>query len=302
MYVRFLSIGECMAELTPSEDKDQYALAFGGDTFNTAWYLRRLKPEMKVAYYTALGDDPLSDRLVTEMGRFGIEADDIIRVAGRSIGLYLVNLMNGERSFSYWREASAARHLVSNLTCLEAAITKADTVYFSGVTLAILSPSDRSTLLGALQGARQVGKTIVFDPNLRPQLWSSADEMKSSVMEASIVSDVVLPSFEDEAAYFSDRDMGETLSRYETAGPSSVIVKNGPDPIHYMHDGVRGVVEVEPVSCAVDTTAAGDSFNGALLAYCFAGAPIQECIRAASKVASVVIRHRGALVTAPLEV
>ena len=58
-------------------------------------------------------------------------------VADRTIGLYMISLENGERSFQYWRSASAARRLAQHLEPL-AALAKGDTAYFSGITMAIL--------------------------------------------------------------------------------------------------------------------------------------------------------------------
>ena len=40
---RILCIGECMVELAPTDD-GTYRQGFAGDTFNMAWYLRRLLP------------------------------------------------------------------------------------------------------------------------------------------------------------------------------------------------------------------------------------------------------------------
>ena len=39
--MRVLAIGECMAELAPSDTDGDFRLGFAGDTFNTAWYLAR---------------------------------------------------------------------------------------------------------------------------------------------------------------------------------------------------------------------------------------------------------------------
>ena len=47
MTSRFLSIGECMIEMALQED-GRYAMGYAGDTFNTAWYARRVAgPEIE---------------------------------------------------------------------------------------------------------------------------------------------------------------------------------------------------------------------------------------------------------------
>src|SRR5215217_5434044 len=106
---RVVSVGEVMVEMARGDD-GRYALAFGGDTFNTAVYMARAGIE--VAYATALGDDPYSGRIVEQATAEGIGLDLIARVPGRMPGLYLIETdPKGERQFFYWRENSPAREL-----------------------------------------------------------------------------------------------------------------------------------------------------------------------------------------------
>lgn len=294
--MNFLSIGECMAELSPSDIPGQFSLGFGGDSFNTAWYLRRLRGDATVSYFTAIGDDSLSEQMLQTMQRAGIRTKHIVRVPGKSIGLYLIRIEDGERSFSYWRDTSAARHFASDSSFLESAVLEADLIYFSGITLAILDPSSRSTYLGVLQKVRKLGKKIAFDPNLRLRLWKNADEMTAAIMQASAISDIVLPSFEDEAKYFSDGDTEDTVERYAKAGCEIVVVKNGSSAVRYMDGHTTGVVQLEDVKNVIDTTAAGDSFNAGFLAELYTGKSIPECISGGVNVASQVIQQKGALV------
>ncbi len=128
---RFLSIGECMVELSRRRVKACCGKGFAGDTFNTAWYARAcLPPAWSVDYFTALGDDPMSDEMVAFMGKAGIGTDLIRRIKGKTPGLYMINLRNGERSFSYWRDSSAARSLATDPDRLREAVESADVVLF----------------------------------------------------------------------------------------------------------------------------------------------------------------------------
>jgi 2-dehydro-3-deoxygluconokinase len=111
---RILSIGECMVELSP-DGPGRFRQGFAGDTFNAAWYLRRLLPDdWQVGYATCVGTDPLSDSMVAFMTRSGIDTAAVRRVPARTVGLYMIHLLNGERSFSYWRGDSAARQLAAD--------------------------------------------------------------------------------------------------------------------------------------------------------------------------------------------
>jgi 2-dehydro-3-deoxygluconokinase len=102
-------------------------------------------------------------------------------------------LNDGERSFSYWRDRSAARELANDASALRAATDDADFIYFSGITMAILDPAGRNTLLDVIATMRATGKIIVFDTNLRPRLWSSAKVMTDTIMQAAAVSDIIAP-------------------------------------------------------------------------------------------------------------
>ncbi|GIX14726.1 MAG: 2-dehydro-3-deoxygluconokinase [Paracoccaceae bacterium] len=293
---RVLAIGECMAELAPLETPGEYRLGFAGDSFNTAWYLARLRPGLAVSYLSAIGTDALSRRMRAAMEAAGIDASHLRELPDRTVGLYLIMLDRGERSFTYWRGESAARHLADDPSAVARAIGAADLVYFSGITLAILAPGPRRTLLAALQSARASGKPVAFDPNLRPRLWSGAAEMTAAIMQGAAVSDIVLPSFEDEARWFGDASPAATIERYRAAGSATVIVKDGPRPVHYRHGAETGSVAVPPVARVVDTTAAGDSFNAAILAGLIAGDPVAAAIALACRLAGHVIQGRGALV------
>lgn len=291
---RFLSIGECMVEMAPAEGGG-YAMGFAGDTFNTAWYVRRcLPPGVEVAYLSAVGDDAISHRMTAFIREAGIVPELAVR-PDRTVGLYLISLDAGERSFSYWRDTSAARDLARNLDAL-AELARGDMAFFSGITLAILPDEGRRALLGQLAQARARGVRIAFDTNLRPKLWSGPDEMRDWVGQAAGVADIALPSFDDEAAHFGDADPAATARRYAIAGAECVVVKNGAGPVTIYHDGVVTEVTPEPVTHVVDTTAAGDSFDAGFLSALVGGASPDEAAQAGCQLSAAVIGARGALV------
>jgi 2-dehydro-3-deoxygluconokinase len=286
-----------MAELSPQGDVGAFRLGFAGDTFNTAWYLARIRPNMQVSYFTGLGDDDISSQLRTTIKDAGVDDSYCVVVPDRTVGLYLISLANGERSFSYWRGQSAARQLASDAAALKRAIDAHDLIYFSGITLAILTAEDREAFLSALRIARANGKTIAFDSNLRPRLWDDTDTMLSATMAGAAVSDIVLPSFEDEAAWFDDISPEATAKRYLDAGASTVVVKNGADAVYYSEVQDQGTVQVPPISNVIDTTAAGDSFNAAILAGYVDKCALPDNIDLACRLSGAVVQGRGALVS-----
>jgi 2-dehydro-3-deoxygluconokinase len=288
-----------MVELAPEED-GRFAMGFAGDTFNTAWYLRRTLPQgWTVDYLTAIGDDPISTRMSDFFAAEGIGTAHVRRIAGSSAGLYMITLSGAERSFSYWRSASAARRLAEDAATLQRALQGADLAYLSAITLAILPAPDRARLMDALAVARAGGTVLAFDTNLRPHLWPDAETMRRTVMSAAAQVDIVLPSFDEEALQFNDPNPEATARRYADAGARMVVVKNGAEEIVLQHAGQTLHHQPAAVASVVDTTAAGDSFNAGFLAAHLCGRPLPEALSEGARLARHVIGGRGALVRFP---
>ncbi|NML76388.1 sugar kinase [Rhizobium sp. S-51] len=297
MTKRMLSIGECMVELMQAEG-DLLRKGFAGDTFNTAYYARLFLPaDWSVDYLTAVGTDKISDEMLRFMEGTGVGTGSIRRIEGRSPGLYMIHLDNGERSFSYWRSASAAKALADDADHLRKTLGQSDVIAFSGITLAILAEDAVERLLGELHRARKDGKLIVFDPNIRPRLWSDRERMLRTITAGGKAASLVMPSFDDEATHFGDADAAATIARYQKAGADGVIVKDGEHGITIGLTGEQPLfVAAAKVDRIVDTTSAGDSFNGSFLARYVQDRDARAAAEFAARVAAAVIGHHGALV------
>lgn len=285
-----------MVELSGTAN-EECRLGFAGDTFNTAWYLRRcLGSDWRVGFFSRVGTGKFSQGFLNFLGKEGIESF-VSCDPEREIGLYAISLERGERNFSYWRDTSAARRLADNGLALRAALEKSSIAYLSGITLAILTESRRQGLLDALESARSQGCMVVFDPNIRSQLWHSEDEIRHWITQAAKNSDLVLPSFDDETALFGDSDPAATCIRYLAAGAEKVVVKNGGGPIWYAAQNFLDSVTDLPREVALDSTAAGDSFNAGLLASLLSGSDLAASIVSAHQLSSRVVLQYGALVS-----
>lgn len=292
------SIGECMLELSGSGE--EWRMGHAGDSFNTLWALRALLPaEWAADYVSAFGDDPFSDAQLAFFGAHGIGTAASPRLEGERPGLYAITLTGAERSFTYWRADAAARRLADDPALLARSLAGRAVIYFSGITLAILAEKPRAALLEAVAAARMAGSLIVFDPNHRPLLWRSADEAREAVTRALAVTDMALPTFSDEEALFGDAAPEETVARLQAAGVGEIAVKNGAEPALVAAGGRMLSVPAVHVEDPLDTTGAGDSFNGGYLAARLLGHEPVEAARRAHRVAASVVRVRGAL--APFE-
>ncbi|MFW2542228.1 sugar kinase [Primorskyibacter sp. 2E107] len=292
----FLSLGEIMVEMAPA-DGGLFRKGYAGDTFNTAWYTRRLLPaDWDVSYGTVVGTDAVSDDMLRFIAAQGVGTDTIRRDPARTAGLYMISLDKGERSFSYWRGQSAARTLGDDPAWLDGILQGTDVVQVSGITLAILPPEGRTTLCAALGRARANGTHVAFDTNLRPRLWEDAQTMAEGLKMGAAVSDTVLPSFDEEQLCFGDITPDDTIARYRALGATTVAVKNGSDICHVWSEA-EGDFRYDPPAVAqvVDSTAAGDSFGAGFLAARAMGGSVAEATKAAASLAAQVIQQRGAL-------
>lgn len=293
---RLLAIGECMVELSEA-GHGLLRKGYAGDTFNTAWYARKLLPAAwDVAYLSAAGDDPVSAEMLAFMQASGVSPEAVRVIPGKGPGLYLISVRNGERSFSYWRDTSAARHLADDPAHLAQHLAAADIVHFSGITMGILSPGAGHALLLALSEARQRGAMISFDTNYRPRLWTGRNDVQDMFLAAAQVASIVLPGLDDEQAVFGPCTVREIATRYRHAGARIVAIKDGANGSNvFWRDGQAHVPAVTPVA-VVDTSAAGDSFAAGFLAQLAMGADAVSAAAFGAAVAAKVVSAPGALV------
>ena len=292
------SIGECMLELSGRTGSD-WRMGFAGDTFNTLWALHALGGDRPATYVSAFGDDPFSRDQIEFFAASGIGIGASPVIDSARPGLYAITLTGAERSFTYWRNDAAARQLASDPAALAKSLEKQSLVYFSGITLAILDEAARAVLIAAVAAARAAGSLIAFDPNYRPRLWHSREEARDATAKALAVADIALPTFPDEHMLFGDASPEATAARLgRTVG--EVVVKNGEEPALVLAEGKVAPIPAIRVAAPVDTTGAGDSFNGAYLAARLAGDAPAKAARRAHRVAAAVVQVRGAL--APFEI
>ncbi|MDE2597607.1 MAG: sugar kinase [Sphingomonadales bacterium] len=276
---------------------ERWDMGYGGDTLNTAIHLARAGND--VAYLTALGRDPLSRHLHDSWAAEGIDTSLICEHPTRQPGLYAIATdANGERSFAYWRDSSAAREL---FTLADAGLWRRATdgvalFCFSLISLAILPESGRRSLFMLANMVKDGGGKVAFDGNYRARLWESADEARTWRDIAIGEADIGLPTLEDEIE-LGGRDSGpatanEVAARWQALGCGEVVVKLG-------RDGVRlpdGTVQPPPALITpVDTSGAGDAFNAGYLAARLDGTSIAEAARAGQALAAWTIMRPGAI-------
>ncbi len=283
--------------------RTELQLAFGGDTLNFAVYLARLTREQgaRVDYVSALGDDPYSDAMLAMWQAEAVSTELVARLPGRLPGLYTIRTdARGERSFTYWRGASAARAMLEDGRAerLQTELAGYDLLYLSGVTLSILDRDQRRALIAIADAVRDRGGRVAFDSNYRPIGWPDAASARATFDEMLTRADIALPTLDDDQLLFEVADAGQSADRLHHLGVAEVAVKRGAAGCFLSSAAFTGEVPSIPVAEVVDSTAAGDSFNAGYLAARLSGAEPEAAARLGCALAARVIAHPGAIIPA----
>ncbi len=297
-------MGECMVEFgraagcTTSDNL--YKKSFAGDVFNTGIYIKRcVKEHANVNFLTAIGKDEHSNEMLAMMEGESLATNLVYQSKAAQMGLYLINVdEKGERSFSYWRETSAAKQVVRFLNddLNNPALKNVDSFFFSGISIAILSEGDRQKLWRFIFELKAAGTKIIFDPNYRPTLWSSLNETRAAYAAAFELADIALPGVDDHMVLYNAKSAEDVATFLEQFAIGEIIIKNGSQGMLLSVDGKRSYIDVDPVENVVDTTSAGDAFNGAYLSARLLGRSAEQAANFAAKVSACIIQHKGAIV------
>lgn len=288
---RIVCCGEGMLEL--SRQGEGWTLGYGGDTLNTAIHLARLGHD--VAYLTALGTDLFSDELREKWADEGIDTSLVLTHPSRQPGLYAIRLdPQGERSFAYWRDTSAARELftLADAALFRRVVEGCDLFYFSLISTAILPDSGTVSLLLLADMVRDAGGRVAFDGNYRPRLWQDG-QIARQVRDGAIrVADIGLPTLADERALSGEGTSDAVAAHWRSLGCAETVVKLGEEGCR-LPDGT--VLAPESVVAPVDTSGAGDAFNAGYLAARLKGIDIADAAREGHRLAGWTIMRPGAI-------
>lgn len=296
---RVAIIGECMVEL--KKVGGSITQGFGGDTLNTAVYLSRLTHQQGIttSYLTGLGQDPFSADMLSAWQTEGLDTSMVYPSSDKLPGIYAIQTRDdGERSFYYWRNDSAAKYWLreQDPQHLLRDLCQHQMVYLSGISLAILPDDGRRTLFELLTAYRQQGGMIAFDNNYRPALWSSADHARACYAEMLALTDIAFLTFDDEVMLYGDEQEDQAIARTQAFGVKEIVVKRGGEDCLVISGQLAIAVTPPPVANIIDTTAAGDSFSAGYLAKRLTGGSEQDAALAGHIVAGRVIQHRGAII------
>lgn len=214
----------------------------------------------KAAMLGKVGTDTFGKLLTSTLREVGIETKGIVASDDFFTTLAFVTLdANGDREFAFARKPGADTQL--RFDELELSLLDETRVFHFG-TLSLTGEPSRTTTYRAVEYAREHGKLITFDPNLRKPLWRELDEAKQQMLWGLAHADVVKISDEEVGFLFGLGVQGGAQYILEHFPVKLVFVTCGPDGCWFQNKNASGHVDSLRNIQVVDTTGAGDIFGG----------------------------------------
>lgn len=306
---KIYTIGEALIDWIPQEakgslaDVDCFEKRPGGAPANVAVAAAKLGAE---SYFIGMvGDDPFGHFMMDTMKGYGVHMDYIFQTKEAKTALAFVTLgENGQRDFSFYRNPSADL-LLTEKEIEHVHLTAEDYISFCSVDLVDYPVKKATEKL--LQNAKACGTTVLFDPNVRKDLWDDLQECKETILYFMRYADIVKLADDEVEFITGKKTIAEGMEYLKELGVTNFLVTLGPDG----SDAYFGEKKAHGDGCkvtAVDTTGAGDSFVGSFLYQLCAKKKtpaniredeLSEILGFCNKVASIVTTKKGAMNAIP---
>jgi len=300
-------IGEALVDFIPyGETPDGTQLLApmpGGATANTA--VAAAKLGARSSFIGKVGDDGFGHMLIDVIQGYGVDTAYMSMTRYACTTLAFVTLSSeGDRSFTFARKPGADM-LLSEGDIPDIFIRKGDMLHFGTLGLMPGSPS-KAAHIKALRSAKAAGALISFDPNVRRPLWDDPEELRATILEFLPFADIVKMCDDELQFIFHTHDEAEASARCFENGASLVFVTRGKDGAAVYTREFSAEVPGLAVT-AVDTTGAGDAFNGAMLSrligkplkVCTGKAELTDTLRFANAAGAVTVTRKGAMAGSP---
>ena len=207
-----------------------------------------------------VGADTFGDLLCATLAQAGIRTEGIVRDPSVFTTLAFVTLgPGGEREFRFARKPGADTQLRAEELDLSL-IEKTKAFHFG--TLSLTDEPARGATQRAVAYAKERGKLITFDPNLRPPLWRSPDDAREQMLWGLGQADVVKISDNEVKFLFGLSPREGAAYIRGRFGTQLVFVTCGADGCEFASLRAQGHVDGLKGLTVTDTTGAGDIFGG----------------------------------------
>ncbi|WP_434697492.1 sugar kinase [Pseudomonas sp. Z1-14] len=290
-----LSFGETMAMLVADQSGDlasvdQFHKRIAGADSNVAIGLARLG--FQVAWLSRVGADSLGRFVVQTLEREGLDCRHVAVDPAHPTGFQFKSRTDdgSDPQVEYFRRGSAASHL--SIDSIAPPLLRARHLHATGIVPA-LSDTARAMSFELMSRMREAGRSLSFDPNLRPSLWASEALMISEINRHAALAHWVLPGLGEGRLLTGFDDPADIAAFYLDQGAEVVVIKLGPDGAYYRTQLGQGFVAGVPVSRVVDTVGAGDGFAVGLISALLEGRDVSEAVQRANWIGSRAVQSRG---------
>ncbi|HFP9251004.1 TPA: ribokinase [Raoultella ornithinolytica] len=261
-----------------------YQVAFGGKGANQAVAAGRSGAD--IAFIACTGDDDIGERVRCQLERDRIDVAPVRAVNAQSTGVALIFVnAEGENVIGIHAGANAA------LSVEQVEAEKARIAGAQALLMQLESPLE--SVLAAAKIAHQHQTTVVLNPaparDLPDELLSLIDIITPNETEAEKLTGIRVEN---------DDDAAKAARVLHEKGIGIVMITLGSRGVWVSHDGQGRRVPGFKVQ-AVDTIAAGDTFNGAFVTALLEGTALDEAIRFAHAAAAIAVTRKGAQPSVP---
>jgi ribokinase len=261
-----------------------FTMAGGGKGANQA--VAAARAGGLVTFVARIGDDVFGERALAGFVADGIDTRFVLRTSGAASGVALIDVDDrGENSISV---ASGANALLS-----AADVESAAEAFAAADVVLVQLESPIETVEAAVRKAGERGIPVILNPAparpLDEGLLSRVSVLTPNENEAELLSGIAV------------RDEGGVRSaaaRLRARGPATVIITMGERGAYASSTGFEALVPAFKVQ-PVDTTAAGDVFNGALAVALAEKRTLKDALRFAQAAAAISVTRPGAQPSAP---
>ncbi len=287
-----VTLGETMIQLSPGAETlaeaSSLRVGIGGAESNLACLLAAAG--VRVAWVSAVGDDPFGRRIVDEIAAYGVEVGGVRTRTDAPTGLYVKEPQPGGTRVHYYRAGSAAARLgPGDLSRLP--LAGARVLHLTGITPA-LSASCADLVEASITAARAHGVLVTFDVNHRPKLWPDRRRAADALARLARQCDLVLVGRDEaEALWGTDtaRDAADCL------GVAHLVVKDGAIGATSFRHGEEEVFVAAPRVDVVEPVGAGDAFAAGYLHALCAGGDERDRLTAGHRFAALALGAHGDL-------
>lgn len=258
-----VTYGEALAVLAavesgPLAHAQHFVRRAAGAELNVAIGLARLG--FRVGWLSRLGGDALGRFILDTLAAEGVDASAVTVDASHPTALYLKSRTTDgtDPEIQYYRAGSAASRL-SLADDRPEYFGAARHLHLTGVAAAI-ADSSYELALHVARRARAAGQSVSFDPNLRPRLWRSREEMIARVNTLAALAHWVMPGLEEGRTLTGGATPDAIAAFYLERGAAGVAVKLGADGAYVRTADLQARIPAPAVARVVDTVGAGDGF------------------------------------------